>query len=55
MAIGKISMRVLAGAWLAVRRGWEDVGNCQGQKDIKLQFEQADKQRIGDLFGRIVN
>lgn len=34
------------------------LGGCRKlpeAEDIKLQFEQADKQRIGDLFGRIVN
>lgn len=52
MVIGKISIRVL-GVWLAVHRA----GRCRklpGAEDIKLQFENTDKQRIGDLFRNIV-
>lgn len=53
MVIGKISMQVL-GAWLAVH--W--ARGCRkllGAEDIKLQFENTDKHRIGDLFRCIVN
>lgn len=48
MVIGKIFMHVL-GAWLAMH----SAGGCRkllGAEDIKLQFENTDKHRIGDLF-----
>lgn len=51
--MGKISMQVL-GVCLAVRRA-RGCRKLLGAEDIKLQFENTDKHRIGDLFRRTVN
>lgn len=53
MVMGKISMLVL-GAWLPVHKA-RRCRKLPGAEDIKLQFETADKHRIGDLFRSIVN
>lgn len=52
MAIGKISMRVL-GAWLAVHRGWEDGGNCQGQRILNFNLRRLISSELVIYLGAL--